>query len=163
MNPLSIMLGLCLATNALAHDGHHHHDHDSDGGPFYVQPLYPELELTNTPDLNDVGATTFFGGTMLNALMPSNGVILPSCESGENNYVRWFRFTVENASANIQGINITFDDGGTDFLKPLRHNFDPGRKSRWMDLRGDHRCITQIEVLGSTDLDDQAEIFFFGK
>ena len=132
-------------------------------GPVYVHPIYPQPELPYYPVLDDIGATTFLGYAQLNDQLTNDTVALPSCDNGDNNYVSEVSFMVTHSGAQIDWVYLTFENGETDVLEFRRNYFNAGQTSRWIDLRGEYRCIGQIEILGHSDSGNQAEILFFGR
>jgi Protein of unknown function (DUF2541) len=64
--------------------------------------------------------------------------------------VRAIKVRVLRGTAEIEYFKVTFANGDSQSFR-VRENVVQGRTSRWVDLKGNKRCITSITVLGDTD------------
>lgn len=71
---------------------------------------------------------------------------------------------VKLGDADIETLVVKYDNGSIENFK-VRENIPQGGKSRWLDLKGNRRCINQIGVIGDTDDNSnrKARIEFWGK
>ena len=91
------------------------------------------------------------GETVLNTrVRPDLDVIqLGSCPNFSTG-VRAVRMEVLIRGADIDSFGVVYGNGMRDEL-PVRERFARGSSSRWIDLRGDGRCIEKIWVVGDTE------------
>lgn len=54
---------------------------------------------------------------------------------------------VRNAAVNIDYLSVRFGNGNTQELQ-VREIFKPGSESRRIDLKGNKRCVVEIQVIG---------------
>jgi hypothetical protein len=92
---------------------------------------------------------------------------LGACSGGENFPVTHLKLRVRDFPAGIDRLTVTYGNGATDEL-PVRERFAAGSESRWIDLRGEARCITSIRIIGDTKSigwqpGKQSTVVFFGK
>jgi hypothetical protein len=93
---------------------------------------------------------------------------LPRCMGpGKNALVSQLRFHVKKYGAEIDRLQVVFQNGGRQELM-VREHFPKGSSSRWIDLAGPRRCIKRIVVTGDTDSfwnDNrrQSKILFYGR
>ena len=131
--------------------------------PIYVRPIgRPDLSWRPTVDRYE--ATTYLGYTLLSDARDNDTVRLPGCETMANNYIHQMRLVVGRVGAEIEWVNVTFENGETDLLELNREFFAPGSASQWLDLRGGNRCVREIEILGDAESSGaQSEILFYGR
>lgn len=53
-------------------------------------------------------------------------------------------------AAELQRVFITYGNGERESL-PVRQYLDRGRETRWIDLVGRRRCVTEIGIIGDTE------------
>ncbi len=94
-------------------------------------------------------------------------VVLPPCDTLANDKVTAIRVEVRRFPAEIDRLRVVFQNGQSQELA-LREHLKPGTTSRWIDLKGEARCIERIVVLGDTDTPGrrpgkQAQLVFWGR
>ena len=63
----------------------------------------------------------------------------------------------------IERLWVRYANGARDDLE-VRDRIGQGGRSRWIDLRGDGRCIKAIGIVGDTELSyDQARVDIWGR
>ena len=77
-------------------------------------------------------------------------VNLPPCESSPNVKVTALKVDVKKFDAEINLLRITYQNGQKEELE-LRNHIQAGSSSRWIDLKGEARCIKRIVIVGDTD------------
>jgi hypothetical protein len=55
-----------------------------------------------------------------------------------------------NRAAEIEHVLVTYGNGERDRL-PVRRYLDRGQETRWIDLGGRRRCVTEIAVVGDSE------------
>lgn len=118
-----------------------------------------------------VGSTAWAEPVRLGAVRLSDApdkdvVALPGCDDSENDPVTHLKIRVNDFGAEINDLEVKFHNGETQNVE-VRHRFEPGSDSRWIDLRGDARCIAKIRVLGDSNTfgrapGRQAQVVFWG-
>ncbi len=94
-------------------------------------------------------------------------VNLPPCESSPNVKVTALKVEVKKFDAQIDLLRIVYQNGQKEELE-LRNHLDAGTSSRWLDLKGEARCIKRIVIVGDTDTarrapKKQAVVTFHGR
>ena len=65
--------------------------------------------------------------------------------------------------ADIDYVAVQYGNGVWDQL-PVRERFAPGSESRWIDLRGEARCVEKISIIGDSDgAPGQARVRVWGR
>lgn len=78
--------------------------------------------------------------------------------------LRSIKVRAVRGSADIQTLIVRYGNNEVDRLS-VRENINQGRESRWIDLRGNRRCVRSIAVLADTDnrSRNRAVVEFYGK
>ncbi len=90
------------------------------------------------------------GSTTLNYLGDSDHITVHSCQRMDAEATQ-LKVRVVSGSAHLQYFRVTFANGEHQTLD-IRNHFSRGSESRWVDLRGRTRCISDIQVIGRSDL-----------
>ena len=94
-------------------------------------------------------------------------IVLPHCRVSSNKKISKIGFRVTKYAAEIDHMKLVFHNGEKQTLN-VKDHFSRNSTSRWIDLKGDNRCIAKIVVKGDTDTvlrrpGKQAKVAFFGK
>lgn len=119
------------------------------------------------PALAGPGVGVKLGETDLRDAKDWDVVPLPACSASSNIPVTSLGIRVTRHAAQIDSLKVVYHNGTTERVN-VRHRFAPGSTSRWVDLRGEARCIKSIRIVGDTDSlgwrpGKQAHVAFFGK
>ncbi len=71
----------------------------------------------------------------------------PACRPGERTDA--FRITVRNQPAYIDQVGLQFRNGQTQYFR-VQQNFPANSRTRWVDLRGNGRCIAAVQISGQS-------------
>jgi len=93
-------------------------------------------------------------------------VHLAPCSDSSNLRVSRIKFTVNAYPAQVDSLKVVYRNGGVDTLT-VKNHFAVDSGSRWIDLKGNQRCISRIIVHGDTDTaairpGRQAKVTFYG-
>ncbi len=107
------------------------------------------------------------GDTLLRDAKDWDVIHFGKCSTSANIPVTRLGIRVTRHRAEIDRLSIKFWNGTTQELE-LRERFRPGTASRWIDLRGEARCIKSIRIKGDSDTlgwrpGKQAQVAFWGK
>lgn len=137
--------------------------------PLFLRAIAPLLALAllgcATPAQADPGV--WLGAVRLAEGKDRDVVRLPPCNRSPNVAVRELRVKVLEYPAELDHLRVVFHNGESQELQVKQH-FGAGDSSRWIDLRGQRRCIQRIIVIGDTDTigwrpGRQARVSFFGR
>ena len=103
-----------------------------------------------------LGQTRISFGTDFDYLAIANDCKRPSLSA--------MKIKVLKAPVEIKSISIRYGNNKTDEL-PVRKNFAKNSESKWLDLKGDRRCVKAVAVLGKTknQASQQALVQFYGR
>ena len=92
-------------------------------------------------------------------------VVLPPCSVSKNKRADDISFRVTKYGAEIDHFKVVFQNGEQQVMS-VKDHFRVNSSSRWINLKGDNRCIQRIIVKGDTDTrrfrpGKQAKITFF--
>jgi Protein of unknown function (DUF2541) len=100
--------------------------------------------------------TKFLGKTQLsysNNSMNNNGLnilqVQKKCSAPTKQGFKAVRVEAFKGSANIISFKIKYGNGKWDTLM-IAQNLQQGSSTKWLDLRGDKRCLEAIAVIGKT-------------
>ena len=91
----------------------------------------------------------FLGQTQLGLGRDRDVVNLGDCR-GPNDPIRALKMVVRHAPGNIDKLVVRYGNGQKDELE-VRDRFPAGGESRWIDLRGNRRCVERIIIVGDSD------------
>ncbi|MEE2744480.1 MAG: hypothetical protein VYD54_11255 [Bdellovibrionota bacterium] len=110
----------------------------------------------------------FLGSVSLTDRKDVDVIHLRSCRTRSNRPVSQIKLKVKKVPAEIDRLKVIFQNGGQQEIY-VRDHFKPFSESRWIDLRGQRRCIKKIIVRGDADtwrrtgFRKQAKVLFFGR
>ncbi|NJK34595.1 MAG: DUF2541 family protein [Oscillatoriales cyanobacterium SM2_2_1] len=87
-----------------------------------------------------------------------------TCRNPNRDGFRAIRLVVDRGDADIQGLFVQYGNGRREQL-PVRQRFRSGSSSRYIDLKGNQRCLVAIAILGDTNnlrSRQQARVRVFG-
>ena len=106
------------------------------------------LTLSNTAEANTIGVKL---GSIQVADRTSKDVIrLPVCDGNNNIPVNSIQLKVRKKPVQIDKVKVEFYNGQQQVLTVKKH-IKAGEDSRWLDLKGDARCIKKIVFVGDAD------------
>lgn len=77
--------------------------------------------------------------------------------------VQAIKLKAKRGQVEIERLWVRYGDGTTDFLN-VRERIGKGGETRWIDLAGGKRCVTEVGVIGDTELSrDRARVDIFGR
>ena len=110
----------------------------------------------------------FLGSVSLTDRKDVDVIHLRSCRTRSNRPVSQIKLKVKKVPAEIDRLKVIFHNGGQQEIY-VRDHFKSFSGSRWIDLRGQRRCIKKIIVRGDADtwrrtgFRKQAKVLFFGR
>ena len=110
----------------------------------------------------------FMGSVSLTDFKDVDVIHLRPCRTRMNHPVSQIKLKVKKIPAEIDRLNVTFYNGSRQEIY-VRDHFKPFSSSRWIDLRGNRRCIKKIVVVGDADTyrrtgyRKQAKVLFYGR
>ena len=106
------------------------------------------LTFSNTAEANTIGVKL---GSIQVADRTSKDVIrLPVCDGNNNIPVNSIQLKVRKKPVQIDKVKVEFYNGKQQVLTVKKH-MKAGEDSRWLDLKGDARCIKKIVFVGDAD------------
>lgn len=106
------------------------------------------LTFSNTAEANTIGIKL---GSIQVADRTSKDVIrLPVCDGTKNIPVNSIQLKVRKKPVQIDKVKVVFYNGQQQILTVKKH-MKAGEDSRWLDLKGDARCIQKIVFVGDAD------------
>jgi len=112
------------------------------------------------PSTSRADAERLLGSTRLAKVENDTDVIrFQKCRRGINAV----QLRIERGQVEIEKLWVRYAKGGVDYLS-VKDRIGQGSHSRWIDLRGDGRCIKAIGIVGDTELSyDQARVDIWGR
>lgn len=110
----------------------------------------------------------FLGSVSLTDRKDVDVIHLRPCHTRSNRPVSQIKLKVKKVPTEIDRLKVIFQNGGHQEIY-VRDHFRPFSGSRWIDLRGQRRCIKKIIVKGDADtwrrtgLRKQAKVLIFGR
>ena len=80
---------------------------------------------------------------------------LPKCNTDKNQMVSQVQLRIKDYPAEIDLLKVKFHNGEDQVVK-VKDHFARDTSSRWIDLEGTNRCISQIVIIGDTDTKQRA-------
>ena len=106
------------------------------------------LTISNTAEANTVAVKL---GSIQVADRTSKDVIrLPVCDGNKNIPVNSIQLKVRKKPVQIDKVKVVYYNGQQQTLTVKKH-MKAGEDSRWLDLKGDARCIQKIVFVGDAD------------
>jgi hypothetical protein len=142
---ITITALLTFSLSANAHQGSRHHN--SNRGA-----MYGKVKL---------GAMTIHENTERNVIK------LSKCGPRKaNKKVSKIKLLVKSENVQIDKLKVTFQNGAKQVLN-VKDHFRVGETSRWIDLKGQKRCIKKIITVGDADtfgynLRKKSRVVFYG-
>lgn len=103
----------------------------------------------------------FLGSTKLSRTGGAKVIYTPACRQGER--MDALRIVVRNQPAAIQQLGVQFRNGATQYFR-IQQQFPANSQTRWIDLRGNGRCVTAIQIVGqSLNLIQKATVEIYGR
>ncbi len=137
------VLTLSLSANAHQRRGHHNANRGA---------MYGKVKL---------------GSMAIHENTERNVIKLSKCGARKaNKKVSYIKLLVKSENVQIDKLKVTFQNGAKQVLN-VKDHFRVGETSRWIDLKGQKRCIKKIVVVGDADsfgynLRKKARVTFFG-
>jgi hypothetical protein len=100
---------------------------------------------------NALAAERLLGAAVLTGIPDRDIINVPGiCPSPAHPMIRSLKVTVRKHAAQIDQLDVRYGNG---IWEPLdvRQHFAPETSSRWIDLRGDNRCVDAIKIVGRAD------------
>lgn len=87
------------------------------------------------------------GATKLSRTGSTSTFRAPPCRQDER--VEAIRIVVYNQPAQIQQLGLQFRNGNTQYFR-VNQQFPGNSRTRWVDVRGNGKCITAIQISGQS-------------
>lgn len=121
-----------------------------------------DISSNNDIPISSVDQPRKLGETKLSIFANDTDVVNVN---GCNPPIRSLQLRAKNSDANIKSLVVRFRNGQTQELN-IRSTVRRDEVTRWIDLPGSERCLTQIRILGDTGFNFQfssARVEFWGK
>ena len=108
------------------------------------------LSVTHTAEANGAVAGIKLGSVQVADRTSKDVIRLPVCDGNQNIPVNSIQLKVRKKPVQIDKVKVVFHNDQQQILTVKKH-MKAGEDSRWLDLKGDARCIKKIVFVGDTD------------